>query len=171
MNLREDKGYSYGARGGFSYSRDYGAFSAGSSVRTDSTFQSLIEINHEVNDLASGKRPVTAEELTREKQGAILGLPGAFATGASSLGRYRSLVYFGLPLDYYNSYVANVEKVTAAAVVCSTTWPSWFTSSTCTGCWLPAKRRTVTRSWAGFGNTAMSAAASLVLLASTAGRL
>ncbi len=119
MNLREDKGYSYGARGGFSYSRDYGAFSAGSSVRTDSTFQTLIEINREVNDLASGKRPVTPEELSREKQGAILGLPGSFATAASALGRYRSLVYFGLPLNYYNSFVANVEKVTEKAVTAS----------------------------------------------------
>jgi zinc protease len=35
MNLREDKGYSYGARGGMSYSRWYGTFTAGSSVVSD----------------------------------------------------------------------------------------------------------------------------------------
>jgi predicted Zn-dependent peptidase len=119
MNLREDKGYSYGARGAFSYSKQYGVFSAGSSVRTDSTFQSLIEINHELVALQSGKSPVTKDELTREKDGAILGLPGRFATAGSSLGQYRSLVYFGLPLDYYNSYVANVEKVSEKAVTAS----------------------------------------------------
>jgi hypothetical protein len=32
--------------------------------------------------------------------------PGQFATGQAALGQYRRLVYFGLPLDHYNSFVA-----------------------------------------------------------------
>ena len=40
MNLREEKGYAYGARGGFAYpSRQYGTFSVSSSVQADSTYQ------------------------------------------------------------------------------------------------------------------------------------
>ena len=116
MNLREDKGYSYGARGGFNYTKQYGAFNASASVRTDATYQTLLEIDREVKDLWKGQRPVDKDELDREKQGAILGLPGRFATGQSALGQYRGLVYFGLPLEYYNSYVGNVGKVTAAQV-------------------------------------------------------
>ena len=116
MNLREDKGYSYGARGGFSYTKAYGTFNASASVRTDSTYQTLLEIDREVKDLQKGARPASAEELEREKQGAILGLPGRFATAQAALGQYRGLVYFGLPLDYYNSYVASVGKVTEAQV-------------------------------------------------------
>lgn len=116
MNLREDKGYSYGARGGFSYTKAYGTFNASASVRTDSTYQTLLEIDKEVKDLQKGKRPANGEELEREKQGAILGLPGRFATAQAALGQYRGLVYYGLPLDYYNSYVASVGKVTEAQV-------------------------------------------------------
>jgi zinc protease len=116
MNLREGKGYSYGARGGFSYSKQYGAFSATASVRTDSTYQTLLEIDHEVKDLWSGKHAVDREELDREKQGAILGLPGQFATGQAALGNYRRLVYFGLPMDYYNTYAAKVGQVTEAQI-------------------------------------------------------
>lgn len=116
MNLREDKGYSYGARGGFSYTRTYGTFNASASVRTDSTYQTLLEIDREVKDLQKGTKPANAEELEREKQGAILGLPGRFATAQAALGQYRGLVYYGLPLDYYNSYVASVGKVTEAQV-------------------------------------------------------
>ncbi len=116
MNLREDKGYSYGARGGFGYTKTYGSFNASASVRTDATYQTLLEIDREITDLAKGTRVVTKDELEREKQGAILGLPGRFQTAQAALGQYRGLVYFGLPLDYYNQYVASVSKVTAAQV-------------------------------------------------------
>ncbi|HUH04934.1 MAG TPA: pitrilysin family protein [Kofleriaceae bacterium] len=116
MNLREDKGYSYGARGGFNYTRDYGEFSAGSSVRGDASWQSLMEVYNEIDALQSGAKPATEEELTREKNGAILGLPGRFATMSEVLGAYRSLVYFGLPLDYYTSYVDKVRAITLKQV-------------------------------------------------------
>jgi len=116
MNLREDKGYSYGAYGTFSYNRFQGVFTAGASVRTDATYQTVLEIAREVGTMAAGDAPATADELTREKAGAIQGLPSRFATGGAALGMFRSLAYFGLPLDYYDRYVASVEKVNAAQV-------------------------------------------------------
>ena len=119
MNLREDKGYSYGARGGFGYSKQFGTFTATSSVRTDATYQTLVEIDREVKQLWQGKAPVTKDELDREKQGSILGLPGQFATAAAALGNYRRLVYFGLPLNYFSHYVANVQKVSESQVKAS----------------------------------------------------
>jgi zinc protease len=119
MNLREEKGYSYGARGTFSYSKQYGTFTANASVRTDSTYQTLLEIDREVKELWNSKAPVKPDELEREKQGAILGLPGQFATGQAALGQYRRLVYYGLPLDYYNTYAAKVGQVNAGQVMAS----------------------------------------------------
>ena len=119
MNLREEKGYSYGARGGFGYSKQYGTFTASASVQADATYQTILEIAREVKDLASGKNPIVKDELDREKQGAILGLPSQFATAQAALGNYRRLVYFGLPLDYYNAYVAKVGAVDAVQVKAS----------------------------------------------------
>ena len=116
MNLREGKGYSYGARGGFGYSKQYGVFNASASVRSDSTYQTLLEIDREIKELQMAKTPITGEELEREKQGAILGLPGRFATAQAALGQYRQLVYYGLPLDYFNRYVGKVGQVTPAQV-------------------------------------------------------
>jgi predicted Zn-dependent peptidase len=116
MNLREAKGYSYGARGGFSYTKQYGVFNATAAVRTDTTYQTLLEIEREVKDLSEAKRPVATDELEREKQGAILSLPGQFATSQAALGQYRRLVYFDLPLDYYNGYVSKVAQVTEGQV-------------------------------------------------------
>ncbi|HEY1814287.1 MAG TPA: pitrilysin family protein [Kofleriaceae bacterium] len=116
MNLREDKGYSYGARGGLSYGKTFGAITATAPVQADSTYQALLEIHRELTSLASGTQPVSSEELEREKLNATLALPGRFATSQAALGQYRSLVYYGLPLDYFNSYVDHVNKVTAAEV-------------------------------------------------------
>jgi zinc protease len=116
MNLREDKGYSYGARGQYSYSRTYGVWMAGAGVVSNATYQSLLEINKEIDLLRTGKTPATTPELDREKNGFILGMPGRFATASNSLAQFRSLVYYGLPLDYYATYNDKVGKVTAAQV-------------------------------------------------------
>ena len=43
-------------------------------------------------------------------------MPSRFASASASLGMFRSLVYYGLPLDYWQSYVAKVGAVDAAAV-------------------------------------------------------
>jgi zinc protease len=121
MNLREDKGYSYGARGSFSYTRLIGAFTAGATVAGSATYQTIREIDRELRGLATDQPgfAVTADELEREQRGAILGLPGRFATAAGALGQYRALVYFGLPLTYYESYVDRLAGVTAADVMAS----------------------------------------------------
>ncbi|HUC07757.1 MAG TPA: pitrilysin family protein, partial [Solirubrobacterales bacterium] len=119
MNLREDKGYSYGARGNFSYTKSYGAFMASAPVVGNSTYQSLLEIDREIKGIWAGKPDfaIKPDELEREKNGAILGLPGRFATANAALGQYRGLVYFGLPLDYYASYVGKLGKVSSAEVM------------------------------------------------------
>jgi hypothetical protein len=94
-------------------------FTAGSSVVGNATYQSILEIDREVKGLWAGKPELAIKpaELEREKLGAILGLPGRFATAAAALGQYRGLVYFGLPLDYYHSYVARIDKVSGAEVM------------------------------------------------------
>lgn len=118
MNLREGKGYSYGARGNFGYTRSYGTFVVSAPVVGNATYQAILEIDREVKGLWAG-RPgfaIKPDELDRERQGAILGLPGRFATAQAALGQYRGLVYYGLPLDYFDTYVARLSRVSAAEV-------------------------------------------------------
>jgi predicted Zn-dependent peptidase len=112
MNVREDKGYSYGARGELRYTRDAGAYVASSDIRSDATYQAILEMLGEMEDLKTGKKPPLAEELAREQSGEILALPAQFATARSALGQYRSLLYYDLPLDTFNHYIDNVRKVT-----------------------------------------------------------
>ena len=44
MNIREDKGWAYGARGGFSYMRATGVFTAGGSIVSEHTGEAVVEI-------------------------------------------------------------------------------------------------------------------------------
>lgn len=116
MNIREDKGYAYGARGGIMYFKNAGLFSAGASVRADASYQSLVEVMNELVGFASGSAPLKPEELSRELSSEIYGFPGNFETGRAALGMYSQLIYFGLPLDTYKTYTKTLSKLTAAAV-------------------------------------------------------
>ena len=50
MNLREDKGYSYGAGAGFNGTKDYGVYGAGTAVKTGATLDSIVQILKEIED-------------------------------------------------------------------------------------------------------------------------
>jgi zinc protease len=116
MNLREDKGWAYGARGGFTYHRQGSTFVASASVQTDHTQEALAEMLRELTALSDGSAPVKPAELEREKNGSTLALPAGFATRSAVLQRYRDLLYYGLPLDYYNTYVASIQAVTTEEI-------------------------------------------------------
>ena len=61
LNLREDKGYTYGARSSFAGDEDYGLFTASAGVRTDTTAASIVEFEKEIRSY--GKDGITAAEL------------------------------------------------------------------------------------------------------------
>ena len=52
LNLREDKGYTYGARAGFNGTRDYGSYTARAAVRTDTTADSIVQFENELRGYA-----------------------------------------------------------------------------------------------------------------------
>jgi predicted Zn-dependent peptidase len=114
MNIREDKGFSYGARAGFSYEKHAGAFRASSSVHAETTGAALREIAKEIQTMRT--TDVTPEELEREQNGILLGMPARFATGRGVLGSFSTLVFFGLPLDYYEGYQQRIRATTIPKV-------------------------------------------------------
>ncbi len=114
QNLREKHGWAYGAGGNYGYSRDGSVLVIQASVRADATGPSVREILKEM--AAAREAEATAEELSREKDGAILSLPARWSTGRSIGSTFQSLRYFGLPWAYYDGFVARVQKVDAAAV-------------------------------------------------------
>jgi zinc protease len=78
QNLRETKGYSYGAGSQFVYRPLPGPFVAWSAVRTDVTDSSLVEFFHELKAIRDSA--VSEVELERARNYIVLGLPGEFET-------------------------------------------------------------------------------------------
>src|SRR5260221_3889112 len=62
MNLREDKGYTYGARTSFDFRRGPGPFVLSASVQSEVTVEAALEALNEMQAIR-GDRPVTAAEL------------------------------------------------------------------------------------------------------------
>ena len=115
MNLREDKGYTYGARSGWSFRRGAGPFSAGGDIQTAYTKEAVAEFIKELNDIRGG-RPVTQKELEYNKQSLIRRYPSGFETVGAISGQLANLVIYGLPDTYFNDYIAKVNAITVEDV-------------------------------------------------------
>ncbi|HZW33625.1 MAG TPA: pitrilysin family protein [Isosphaeraceae bacterium] len=114
-NLREEKGYSYGADSSFSFDRGPGPFEARATVETSVTKESLVELFKELTDIA-GSRPVTDAELAFAKERLILGFPSRFETTFGVAGHVANLVAYDLPDDELDRYQARIEALTRADI-------------------------------------------------------
>lgn len=114
LNLREDKGYTYGAYSAVRSHHQSGLLVAAASVNTESAIFSIEEILKEA-ELMSRQYP-SEEELERSKAE----LAGAFIrrtetpTSVGSLEISRRLL--GLPEDYYHTYIPQLQGLTGADV-------------------------------------------------------
>ena len=115
MNLREDKGYTYGARTAFDYRRSAGPFMATAGVQTAVTKESVYEFLKELRGIR-GERPVTAAELEFSKQALIRGYPRTFETPEQIANRVTDVVLYNLPDNYFNNFITRVRAVTVADV-------------------------------------------------------
>ncbi len=115
MNLREDKGYTYGARSGYSLRRGAGPFDASAQVQTAVTKESVSEFMKELNGIRGGI-PITDKELDYNKQSLIRRYPAGFETVGQISNQLSNLVVYGLPDSYFNDYIAKVNAVTLADV-------------------------------------------------------
>ncbi len=115
LNLREEKGYTYGARTSFDYRRGAGPFSASAGVFTKVTKESVAEFMKELRGVR-GEIPITAKELEFSKQAIIRGYPRGFETPGQIANRLSDVVLYGLPDNYFNNYIQQVRAVTLADV-------------------------------------------------------
>ena len=110
MNLRQDKGYSYGYYSTIEWLTSQSALLAGGAVETAVTKEAVIETLKEFADIR-GARPVTQEEFKASRDGMLRGFPAQFETQGQLLQLLSRLAIFGLPDDYYSHYVDNLKAV------------------------------------------------------------
>lgn len=115
MNLREDKGWAYGASTLMISTKGQRPFLAYAPVQTDKTMESMAEIRRELTDYI-GDRPATSDEIAKVKDNNTLSLPGRWETNSAVLGDIGSIVTYELPDDYWDHYASSVRNVTADQV-------------------------------------------------------
>lgn len=111
QNLREDKGYTYGARCNFSMNPSAGYFNAASRVRADVTGASIGEFLKEFKAIRSGD--VTAEETAKSQATVRMQTVQSFAGLSGMLGVATELVRNNRPLTELSSDLAAMKKVTS----------------------------------------------------------
>jgi predicted Zn-dependent peptidase len=114
-NLREDKGFTYGARTSFDFRRMPGPFTLQTSVQTAVSARAIEESLGELEAIR-GPRPVTSEELSVGVAALTRGFAKNFETGDQIARAAVQMALYDLPDDYFAQYVPRVEAVTAADV-------------------------------------------------------
>lgn len=110
LNLREEKGWTYGIRSAFDFRRGPGPFVIATSVETGRARAALAEIRRELEALVEG--PVEPEERDLAVHALVRGLPRAFETATKITDRVREIVVYDLPDDYYAALRDRLESVT-----------------------------------------------------------
>jgi predicted Zn-dependent peptidase len=115
LNLREDKGFTYGARTAFEFRRRPGPFVLQVSVQTAATAQAIRESIDEIAGIR-GSRPVTPDELSFGIAALTRGYARNFETADQLSRAVMQLALYDLPDDYYARFVARVEEITCDEV-------------------------------------------------------
>jgi len=115
MNLREHKGYTYGARTSFEFRKGPGPFVLQASVQSDATAASVREALGELQAIR-GDRPVTRQELELGRAGLTRGYPRNFETADQVARGAAQLALYDLPDDYFTTFVPTVLALTESDI-------------------------------------------------------
>ncbi|HUP89323.1 MAG TPA: pitrilysin family protein [Longimicrobiales bacterium] len=113
QNLRETKGYTYGASSGFSMRQAAGPFTARAEIVAAKSDSALLEFMKEMRSI---RDTVPGKELDKAKQYLQLQLPSQFETTTDIAQNLVPIALYNLPLDYFNSYAQNIGAVTQSDV-------------------------------------------------------
>jgi len=114
LNLREEKGYTYGVYSDFTALKYPGPWRAGGNLRTEVTEGALAEFFREIGRIRDEKVP--AAELEASKRAIVASFALSLEQPARVLGFAITRKHYGLPADYWETYPAKIAAVTAEDV-------------------------------------------------------
>ena len=115
MDLREDKGWSYGVGGNEAVMLHAVPYIVSAPVQADRTGNSLAELNAQIAGFLTNKG-VTQEERDRVVTKSINQLPGQFETSGAVLGAMMDIDMLGKPDNYYETLAPEYRTLTAATL-------------------------------------------------------
>ncbi|MDA9262244.1 insulinase family protein [bacterium] len=114
-NIREDKGYTYGIGSVIMAKEDMGNMIIYTEVGADVTQAAIDEIRKEIKEIQTKK--VSEEELSKVKNymlGSLLqNTDGPF----DLLERYKTLYFYNLPINYYDSFMEDIKSITSEEII------------------------------------------------------
>ncbi len=110
LNLREEKGYTYGAYSSFTSAKYRGVFRASAEVQTAVTKGSMGEFMYELKRIRDEKTP--ADEFDRTKRTIVGSFALQLESPQSLLGNIITQKLYNLPADYWDTYPQKIAAVT-----------------------------------------------------------
>lgn len=126
--LREEKGYTYGARTGFDLRKGQGLFICQTAVAREATADALHDVFTELS-AAAGSRPIAGEELERAKTSLARGYARGLETIDQIARQAAQMALYGLPDDHVDRFVSHVRALTAADIEAAASrwvWPARY---------------------------------------------
>jgi len=114
LNLREDKGFTYGAYSSIGADKLIASFAAGSSVGTDVTADAIKEIIFEMEKIS--KEGISAGELEAAKANISGNFARSLESPSTIAGFAINTERYNLPADYYSGYLQRLSNLTIADV-------------------------------------------------------
>jgi len=114
LNLREEKGYTYGVYSDFTALRYPGPWRAGGNMRTEVTEGALVEFFNEIRRIRDERVPLA--ELEESKRSIVASFALSLEQPSRVLGFAITRKLYGLPADYWDGYAAKIAAVTVADV-------------------------------------------------------
>ncbi len=120
MNLRQERGYSYGFYSSIIWMKSRSAWLARGSVQTEVTTESVQEIINEFQGIKY-ENPISEKEFVIAKDGLIKGIPSQYETNSQIMSQMVSLINFGLPLDHFSQGIEKLHSLELNEVLSAAT--------------------------------------------------
>ena len=115
MDLRESRGWSYGAYGNLSLREHSVPYVISAPVQANRTGEAIAELDKLVGGIL-GANAISADELGRVTANSINELPGRFETSSAVLSAMMTNDLLGRPDDYYETLAGRYRALTAPTV-------------------------------------------------------
>ncbi len=112
LNLREDKGYTYGAFSSIRFGSMQSLLVGSAPVESSVTKEAIEQLLYEFDTLSKWSRPVTDEELAHAQDSLVRGFAQRFETMSQVAGEIAELEGYGLSTDELGRYPERIESIT-----------------------------------------------------------
>lgn len=110
MNLREDKHWSYGAGSRFINTKNQSQYTVLTSVQTDKTKESLIEILKELT-IINSKNQISKTEFKQQQEATLMELPGEFESNSALINSIEEVIFYNKGLNYLNNISSTIQQL------------------------------------------------------------